>query len=71
MPIPSPEGSKDKKTFIAKCMDSEVMKKEYPDPKQRSAICFSKWGKSKGMIEIDFSDKIRRLKDKGNKSGDI
>ena len=34
------------------------MVKEFPDEKQRYAVCQSKWKKSKGTIEIDFTDQI-------------
>ena len=47
MPIPSPEGEP-KKNFLSKCMGDSVMTKEFPDEKQRYAVCQSKWKKSKG-----------------------
>ena len=34
------------------------MVKEFPDEKQRYAVCQSKWKKSKSTIEIDFTDQI-------------
>jgi len=39
-------------------MGDSVMVKEFPDEKQRYAVCQSKWKKSKGTIEIDFTDQI-------------
>ena len=68
MPIPSPKGEP-KKNFLSKCMADSVMVKEFPDEKQRYAVCQSKWKKnssvgttgllsSKGTIEIDFTDQI-------------
>ena len=39
MPIPKPEKNEDSKKFVSRCMTNEVMKKEYPDSKQRVAIC--------------------------------
>jgi len=57
MPIPSPKGEP-KKNFLSKCMGDSVMVKEFPDEKQRYAVCQSKWKKSKGTIEIDFTDQI-------------
>jgi hypothetical protein len=38
-------------------MSDPVMRKEFADPKQRAAVCHSKWKKAKGEIEIDFFDK--------------
>ena len=57
MPIPSPKGEP-KKNFLSKCMGDSVMVKEFPDEKQRYAVCQSKWKKSKSTIEIDFTDQI-------------
>lgn len=39
MPIPKPNKDEDNQKFVARCMSDEVMKKEYPDSKQRVAIC--------------------------------
>lgn len=39
MPIPKPNKDEDNQKFVARCMGDEVMKKEYPDNKQRIAIC--------------------------------
>ena len=42
MPIPSKKKGEDPKTFMSRCMSDDVMKNEYPDQPQRSAICTSK-----------------------------
>lgn len=39
MPIPHKNKDEDKTKFVSRCMSSEVMKKDYPDSKQRVAIC--------------------------------
>lgn len=39
MPIPDKRKNEDKQNFVARCMGDETMKKEYPDNKQRIAIC--------------------------------
>jgi hypothetical protein len=39
MPIPSKNQNEDKQKFVSRCMSNETMKKEYPDSKQRVAIC--------------------------------
>lgn len=39
MPIPSRKKNEDKDAFVSRCMGNEVMKKDYPDQKQRVAIC--------------------------------
>ena len=54
MPIPSPEGRQDRKSFMKNCMSDQIMNEEYPESSQRAAICNNKW--SKASIEIDLFD---------------
>lgn len=42
MPLPIPKG-KDQDTFISSCMSNKTMLKEFPDQKQRAAVCYSQW----------------------------
>jgi len=39
MPIPNRKKDEEKTKFVSRCMSDEVMKKDYPDDKQRVAIC--------------------------------
>lgn len=39
MPLPSRRADEDKQSFIKRCMGDEVMKREFPDQKQRAAVC--------------------------------
>jgi len=39
MPIPKRKKEEDKTSFVSRCMGDKVMKKDYPDNKQRVAIC--------------------------------
>lgn len=48
MPIPSPSKDEKQEDFISRCMGDDVMNKEYPDEKQRYAVCRSKWDKKTG-----------------------
>lgn len=51
MPIPEKKPNEDKQKFVSRCMSSETMKKEYPDSKQRVAICLGQTRqKSKGNL---------------------
>lgn len=51
MPIPSRKQNEDKDTFVSRCMSNETMKKDYPDAKQRVAICIGQTTKkTKGNI---------------------
>lgn len=60
MPIPHPAGKEKHDKFISKCMGDSVMNKDYPDQKQRYAICESQWKKSKkhskGNVDPDWED---------------
>jgi hypothetical protein len=47
VPIPKPNQNEDKQKYVSRCMSNDVMKKEYPDAKQRVAICLSESGKNK------------------------
>lgn len=51
MPIPKPNPNEDNQKFVARCMGNETMKKDYPDQKQRVAICLGQTKKkSKGIF---------------------
>lgn len=43
MPLPVPEKNEDKQRFIQRCMSDDVIKQEFPDQKQRVAVCYSQW----------------------------
>lgn len=55
MPIPKPKDDEKGSDFVARCMGNETMKKEYPDSKQRVAICLGqtkKQGKSSLLDQV-------------------
>jgi len=41
MPIPKPKAGEEKQKFIQRCMFNPTMVSEYPDRKQRYAICIN------------------------------
>jgi len=45
MPLPKPRKDEAKKDFLKRCMGNNVMNTEYPDQKQRYAVCNSIWRK--------------------------
>lgn len=53
MPIPSKKENEDNQKFISRCMSNDTMKKDYPDSKQRIAICLGQTRKrnSSSLIE--------------------
>lgn len=58
MPIPKPNQNEDEKKFVARCMSNETMRKEYPDQKQRVAICI---GQTKKQSQGIFSQVLNIL----------
>ena len=46
MPTPSTKPNEDKNVFLARCMSNEAMKKDYPDSKQRVAVCLAQTSKN-------------------------
>ena len=42
MPIPNKKDKEDRDAFVSRCMSDEKMKSEYPDSKQRVAICIQR-----------------------------
>ena len=47
MPLPVPQDGEQQSEFIGRCMDSEIMRTDFPDNKQRVAVCYSQWKKKK------------------------
>ena len=43
MPLPIPHKGELESKFIGRCMDDENAKREFPDAKQRIAVCYSQW----------------------------
>lgn len=59
MPIPSRKDNEDKNKFMSRCMSDDVMKKEYTNIDQRTAICMSKAVENCEKIEAaDFEYNI-------------
>jgi hypothetical protein len=50
MPIPQPEKNEDRQKFVSRCMSNDTMKKDYPDNKQRIAVCLGQTKKSKAGL---------------------
>ena len=55
MPLPKPSDEKESE-FVSRCMSDNKMSKEFPNNKQRVAVCHSmyrKAKKSKGSVDWD------------------
>jgi hypothetical protein len=52
MPLPQPQPDEIKNDFLDRCMGDKVMNQDYPDNKQRYAICNSLWGKKEQNMNL-------------------
>jgi hypothetical protein len=50
MPIPSPKKKQSKNDFISSCMSD--LSTEFPDQKQRAAVCYGKWDDKKSKASV-------------------
>jgi len=51
MPLPKPNPNEKESDFINRCMSNDLMKSEYADIEQRSAVCYSQWRRKEKMNE--------------------
>jgi len=49
MPLPTKRANEKQSKFITRCMGDATMVKEYPDSKQRRAVCQTQWGKAASL----------------------
>ena len=47
MPLPTKQPEEEKNAFTSRCMSDDMMKKEFPDSKQRVAVCLSQYKRRK------------------------
>ena len=50
MPIPKRKSGEQKDDFIGRCISDSTMKSEFPDSKQRAAVCYQRLKLYKGNI---------------------
>ena len=43
MPIPQPHADEAESEFVARCAGDKVMNTDFPDRKQRVAVCYQTW----------------------------
>jgi len=62
MPLPKPKDDEGQPAFVSRCMGDTTMKTEYPEQKQRLAICFSQFKKGgkdmKDKVTIPVDSKV-------------
>jgi hypothetical protein len=52
MPLPSRNEDENKNAFVSRCINNPTMKKEYPDEKQRVAVCINQATAGCNYVEI-------------------
>ncbi len=58
MPIPKPNPGENHNQFIERCMSDEKMKSEYPNEKQRLAVCAVNIKLANQKISFDFDGTV-------------
>ncbi len=60
MPMPKRKSGEGTHDFMGRCMSSDVMTREYPDQKQRVAVCTgqSREGASKGNLSVLVQEEL-------------
>lgn len=58
MPLPKPKSNESKEDFIDRCMRDSIANDEFPDNKQRLAICNSTWKEKEDKSKMN--DKLER-----------
>ncbi len=53
MPMPKPGKDESQEDFVKRFMSDEVMLKEYPEEKQRYAICLQQWREKQKNMELE------------------
>lgn len=52
MPLPKPKNKEKKSEFVSRCIGDNQTNKDFPDQKQRIAVCYSQWEKSKAEASV-------------------
>jgi hypothetical protein len=60
MPLVTPKKSEKQGEFVSRCMGDETMNKDFPDQKQRAAVCYSQF--KKAGESIDASESLEEYK---------
>lgn len=64
MPLPIPTAEEKEKDFIGRCMGDGVMNKEYPDGKQRTAVCYSQFRSAKKSAVLQAFTQVSKSLDR-------
>lgn len=61
MPLPSPNKNESRDKFVSRCMGNPQAKKDFPDQKQRTAVCFSRFRRSKANFTKEEKDALTNI----------
>jgi hypothetical protein len=56
MPLVTPKKNEKQGDFISRCAGNETMNKDFPNTKQRVAVCYSQWQKAKASAFASFGE---------------
>ena len=56
MPLILPKKSEKQSDFISRCAGNETMNKDFPETKQRVAVCYSQWKKAKASAMASIGE---------------
>jgi len=58
MPLPKPKNKEKKTEFVSRCVGDDQAGKDFPDQKQRIAVCYSQWDKAKkeASASVELND---------------
>lgn len=56
MPLPNPEPTEERNEFLQRCMIDDTSVEDFPDEKQRYAVCIRQWDQSTGEDSMAFAD---------------
>src|SRR5262252_5953123 len=58
MPLPNPRKGEGEQDFVSRCMSK--LADDFPDEKQRAAVCFRQFREAKAMPKITAATKLNR-----------
>jgi len=61
MPLPNPKKNEKQGDFISRCAGNETMNKDFPDTKQRVAVCYSQWQKAKASAFASVGEGVNEV----------
>lgn len=63
MPLPTPNKDEKEQEFISRCMGDKTTNKDFPDNKQRAAVCYSQWKRKDKDSKAGVFDGIKLVVD--------